>query len=105
MACPFGGSRSRLYAVTPGDGPTFHIHLKSRDLWALERLRTAGAQGCTTIAQPAPRWSAYVFNLRQLGIEVETLHEPHGPPFPGHHARYVLRSCVEPVQAPEEVPA
>ena len=91
------------YAVTSGDGPTFHVQLKGRDLWALERLRAAGVQGCTPIVQPAPRWSAYVFNLRQIGIEVETLHEKHGPPFPGYHARYVLRSRVELVQAPEEV--
>jgi hypothetical protein len=43
---------------------------------------------------PGPRWSGYVFKLRRLGILIETLHEQHGGPFPGRHARYVLRSPV-----------
>lgn len=70
------------------------ITLSGRDAWALRQLIAAGDVGCTPIHQPAPRWSAYVFNLRAMGIDVETIHEMHGGPFPGTHARYVLRSEV-----------
>lgn len=82
------------YFVTSGGGEQFPVRVNGRDRWALERLRAAGLEGCTAISQPAPRWSAYVFNLRELGIEIETVHEPHGGDYPGHHARYVLRSDV-----------
>lgn len=54
----------------------------------------AGAVGCTPINDPAPRWSAYVHDLRQLGVIIETVTEPHRGQFPGHHARYVLRCYV-----------
>ena len=60
----------------------------------MERLITAGETGCTPIKQPAPRWSGYIFELRQLGVEVETLTEKHGGEYPGHHGRYVLRCKV-----------
>ena len=65
-----------------------------RDAWALNQLLDAGERGCTPIDNPAPRWSGYVHNLRKLGVDVETIHEPHKGPFPGTHARYVLRSRV-----------
>jgi len=45
---------------------------------------------------PAPRWSAYVHNLRESGVEIETVTEPHGGDFAGHHGRYVLRCGVSP---------
>lgn len=93
------------YAVTSGGGPNFHVHVKGRDFWALERRRAAGMQSCSPIAQPAPRWAAYIPKRRQLGIEVEKLHENHGLPFPVTHARFVLRSRVDPVKPPEEVRA
>jgi hypothetical protein len=86
-----------LYRVTPTVGEPFTISVKGRVHWALDRLRAAGAKGCTPIAEPAPRWSAYVCSLRQLGVEIETLHEPHGGEFSGHHGRYILRSRVNPV--------
>lgn len=35
-----------------------------------------------------------MFNLRELGVETETITEPHEGDFPGHHGRYVLRSGV-----------
>ena len=73
---------------------TFTIHVAGRDRWALEALVQAGDTGCTPIKNPAPRWSAYAFNLRQMGVDIETIHEPHEGPFPGTHARYVLRSSV-----------
>lgn len=85
---------STLYRITPSAGEAFCIVVTGRDLWALENLRRAGARGCTPIDNPAPRWSAYVFNLREMGVEIETITEPHGGDFAGHHARYVLRSGV-----------
>ena len=84
------------YRITPSAGESFRIVVKGRDRWALEQLRRAGARGCTPIHNPAPRWSAYIFNLRERGLEIETITEPHGGEFSGHHARYVLRSGVAP---------
>ncbi len=69
--------------------------ITGRDAWALKQLVHAGKTGCTPITQPAPRWSAYIYNLRKLGFNIETIHEPHGGPFSGTHARYVLRSEVK----------
>jgi hypothetical protein len=66
-----------------------------RDADTLEKLIAAGLRGLTPIEYPAPRWSHYVFKLRRAGIIIETIDEPHGGPFAGHHARYVLRSEVE----------
>ena len=68
---------------------------QGRDAWALLELMDAGEKGCTPIDNPGPRWSAYVFNLRGLGLAIETMHEPHRGRFAGTHARYVLRSHVE----------
>lgn len=86
--------RTGLYHITPESGEPFAIEAKGRDAWALDRLRLAGPRGCTPIEQPAPRWSAYVFNLRGMGVPIETIHEPHGGEFSGHHGRYVLRADV-----------
>jgi hypothetical protein len=83
-----------LYCITPSDGDPFRIAVAGRNKWALDRLRKAGREGCTPISDPAPRWSAYIHNLRRLGVEIETIHEAHAGDFPGHHARYVLRSAV-----------
>lgn len=66
-----------------------------RDAWALRNLIDAGANGCTPIDHPGPRWSHYVYKLRSFGFIIETVHEAHGGPFAGSHARYVLRSEVE----------
>lgn len=85
-----------LYNVTPSAGEPFWVQIGGRDKWALDRLRAAGGNGCTPISEPAPRWSAYVFNLRALGLEIESITEPHRGDYPGHHARYVLRSTVSP---------
>jgi hypothetical protein len=92
-----GAKPKRAYRVTPeGDGDSFVIRVNGREAWALERLREAGPKGCTPIAQPAPRWSHYIFQLRGRGVPIETLHESHGGPFAGTHGRYVLRGLVTP---------
>ena len=65
-----------------------------RDAWALHQLSLAGATGCTPITNPGPRWSHYVFKLRGMGFDIETVTESHEGQFAGHHARYVLRSSI-----------
>lgn len=87
-------ARGIAYTVTNGTGEGFAIVVSGRDRWALDELRKAGPKGCTPIDNPAPRWAAYVHDLRALGVHIETLHEPHEGPFPGFHGRYVLRSTV-----------
>lgn len=82
------------YTITSTDGRAFIIVISGRVQWALDQLRKAGAVGCTPIYNPAPRWSAYVFSLREIGVQIETITEPHEGDFPGHHARYVLRCGV-----------
>mgnify|MGYP001820593826 CR=1 FL=1 len=84
------------YWVEPTEGEPFGIVVFGREAWALNRLREAGVLGLTPMSDPAPRWSAYVFNLRELGVEIETVREPHGGDYPGFHGRYVLRSDVVP---------
>jgi hypothetical protein len=77
------------------DGGERVIHVQGRAAWALLELIRAGTGGCTPIDNPAPRWSGYVHKLRRVyGLDIETMHESHGGPFPGRHARYVLHSRV-----------
>ncbi len=66
-----------------------------RDAWALAELLRAGKKGCTPINNPAPRWSAYIHNLRKDGLSIETITENHGGQFQGTHARYVLHTPLE----------
>ena len=95
MADPNTWGATPFTVVNP-DQSVERITVKGRDLWTLQNLMRAGPRGCTPIDTPAPRWSAYVYNLRQAGVQIETLHEPHGGAFSGLHGRYVLRSTVIP---------
>ena len=70
------------------------VELVGREAWAMRNLVTAGEKGCTPIDNPGPRWSGYVYSLRGYGFVIETIHERHAGPFPGSHARYVLRTGV-----------
>lgn len=89
--------RAGLYHIKPeGGGEAFTITAAGRDAWALDRLCEAGPTGCTPITEPAPRWAAYIHNLRGLGVPIETVTEPHSGDFPGTHARYVLHATVTP---------
>lgn len=78
------GSQQRTIAVT---GP--------RNIWALEQLIKVGPKGLTAIENPAPRVSAYIHNLRKLGLHIKTVYEPHGGEYAGTHARYFLLSEVQ----------
>ncbi|MBZ6079181.1 winged helix domain-containing protein [Microvirga puerhi] len=66
-----------------------------RYAWTLFELIHADEKGCTPIEQPAPRWSHYVFVLRQKGVVIETITEKHAGAYAGTHARYVLHGTVE----------
>ncbi|NRP25268.1 hypothetical protein XMM379_001963 [Aliiroseovarius sp. xm-m-379] len=84
-----------LYYIEPEGGEPFTIEAKGRNAWALNRLIAAGATGVTPTEEPAgPRWSSYIFNLRKMGVPIETLTEIHDGQFPGKHGRYVLRAGV-----------
>lgn len=96
LTLPGAKSHSEYQAVSRFGRP-FRVALSGRPKWALEQLLEAGAKGCTPIENPAPRWSVYIHRLRELGLEIDTLKEPHSGTFPGHHGRYVLRSLVIPL--------
>lgn len=80
------------------------IELTGRMAWALSRLVDAGKAGCTPITEPAgPRWAAYIFKLRGLGLDIATHHVPHDGDFAGCHGKYILQSEIEVI--PEGVAA
>ena len=83
-----------VFAVTNPDKQTFRLGLRGRNSWAMKKLMDAGAAGCTPFKNPAPRWSAYVHNLRRFGVTIETITERHDGAFAGNHARYVLLAAV-----------
>lgn len=84
---------SKRYFIREGDGR--EIAPVGRDAWMLDRLIAAGASGCTSLENPAPRVSHYIFKLRtRFGLNIETITEQHDGPYSGTHARYVLRSPV-----------
>lgn len=82
------------YTITPDFGLPRVVVLAGRQAWTLEQLADAGSRGCTPSEYPAPRWSAYVHELRKLDIPIETIMEPHAGAYPGEHGRYVLRARV-----------
>ncbi len=65
-----------------------------REAWALRHLLRAGKAGITTLEQPAPRWSHYIYKLRKAGLVITTTHEAHKGQFPGTHGRYRLETPV-----------
>lgn len=94
--------RARSYRVTEG-GAVRVIQPVGRDAWMLDELLLSASAGCTTLENPAPRVSHYIFKLRtKFGLHIETITEQHDGPYAGHHARYVLRSRVERVDIEQE---
>jgi hypothetical protein len=67
---------------------------QGREAWTLRHLLNAGPAGITTLEQPAPRWSHYVFKLRKAGLVISTDRETHGGSYPGSHGRYRLETSV-----------
>jgi hypothetical protein len=70
------------------------VVIRGRAAWALLALMAAGATGCTYIDNPAPHWPGYVHQLHTIGVAIASTREAHRGPFPGHHARYYLRSVI-----------
>ena len=62
--------------------------------WALRLLYDAGEKGVSPTDFPAPRWSSYVFDLRQMGLDIETVRQPQWGSYSSTLTRYVLRSDV-----------
>ena len=89
--------------MNPNDVVELHVSIDGgperkvvgRYAWTLFKLIQAAETGCTPIEQPAPRWSHYVFWLRQQGVVIATVTEKHAGAYAGTHARYVLRCAVE----------
>ena len=81
------------YQLIHADGHRTVLTINGRDEWALQQLLRTGSKGCTPKDNPAPRWSGYVFNLRRMGIDIETVHERHGGDVqsPRHAGRDQLR--------------
>ncbi|SDF82244.1 winged helix domain-containing protein [Sulfitobacter delicatus] len=73
------------------------LKLKGRLGWAMAHLAETGPKGVTPITRPAPRWSGYVFDLRERGVPIDTIMEPHEGSYLGQHARYVL-TCDASIQ-------
>jgi len=69
-----------------------HHKFTGRFAWALRELMRAGNVGVTPIDRPAPRWSHYIFKLREAGIAITTTPEPHSGAYPGTHGRYRLET-------------
>ena len=86
--------KGQLYLLYPDDGDPFEIRASGRFDWALDELIKAGPRGIIPMENLAPRWSAYIHVLRSLGVEIDTVMEPHEGPFPGKHGCYVLQSLV-----------
>lgn len=84
----------KKYVFIRGDDTPSKFKLAGRNGWALAQLVRAGRAGITPLTHPAPRWSAYVHNLRKMGLVIDTLTEEHEGDFPGFHGRYILRTPV-----------
>lgn len=80
--------------VTLLSGPPCMFKLQGRLGWTMAQLFNAGPPGVTTIEPLGSGWSAYVHDLRELGIQIETQMEPHKGAYPSHHARYRLACDV-----------
>jgi hypothetical protein len=90
--------RLEINASFDVDGNRVTRQIPGRYAWALLELKKAGKRGCTPLDNPAPRWSAYIHQLRhEYGLDIQTIWEAHKGPFPGTHARYVLQSKVDKV--------
>jgi hypothetical protein len=69
--------------------------------WPLLQLHRAGEAGITSLENPAPRLSHYVYGLRRDGLAIETTYEDHGGDFAGGHGRYRLITLIEVVEVVE----
>jgi hypothetical protein len=80
------------FRVLPDGVPTTVV---GRDAWMYKELLKVGPRGLTTLENPAPRISHYIFKLRKAGLLIQSDDERHGGQFSGSHARYRLVSETE----------
>ncbi len=80
----------RIQAQLPGGERPRTFELKGRLGWTMYQLAQAGPRGVTPLECPALRWSGYIFDLRKMGIPIETEMEEHAGAYRGRHARYRL---------------
>lgn len=82
------------FIITNPNGTTRSIFFVGRNAWCLNTLINAGDSGITSMKNPAPRLSAYIYNCRQAGVDIETINEKHGGTYSGYHARYRLKAKI-----------
>lgn len=89
-------NRSDKITIKLADGR--RLSFSGRVSWTLRNRLIAGRAGVATIDQPAPRWSHYIFKLRNAGLVITTEYEPNSGAFPGTHDRYRLETplTIEP---------
>jgi hypothetical protein len=89
-------STDRLRVIHDDGAPSFIA--SGQTAKAIRALVLAGKQGVTAqeVAGWAYRFAAYCHELRKLGLDIETVREPHEG---GWHGRHVLHTLVrlEPV--------
>lgn len=87
-----------LFEVRDGNDEPYGLAFSGRTLWALRLFPDAGPRGLTAFDLPRGlRLAGYVHKLRRAGLQIETEYERHEGEFPGHHARYRLKSHVRKV--------
>jgi hypothetical protein len=70
--------------------------LNGRNAQILDLLIDRGAAGLSAAeVAPGVRLAAHIERLRKAGVPINTVHERHGGPFAGHHARYRLAREVK----------
>lgn len=79
-----------IHATLPGGDCPRTFELNGRLGWTMVQLAKAGQRGVTAQEVPALRWSAYVHDLRRMGVPIETEMEAHEGQYAGRHARYRL---------------
>src|SRR6185437_1071317 len=94
LVAPAPELRDLLDRMMTDSPPVVPLHLTKRAEFVLDELVTAGPAGLSKISYPGVNIGDAVLTCRKAGVQIETLHEPHGGEFAGHHARYVLRSRV-----------
>lgn len=84
------------FDVRLNDGREIEIFASGRNRFGLEQLIKAGGTGITADQFAGVRVAAFVFNLRDMGIEIKSITEQHGGIFAGTHSRYHLDCFVQP---------
>lgn len=88
------GKKLTYSAFIHGGLEVRRVTVSGRPAWLLLCLLRAGRRGITTLENPAPRISHYLFVLRKQGFVVSTDYESHTGTFGGTHGRFRLLDTV-----------